>query len=107
MVSSIGYNPDRLPRGYSFDDIKIGMVVTDLCVMDFGAADHKPRLVSLHPGITSINVMDATGFDLVVEGQLPTTTAPTMAQLAVIAELDPHGLRSKMIKDDPKGNRSL
>ena len=66
FVSSIGYNPERLPRGHRLDDIDIRLVVTDLCVMDFGGADHRMRLVSLHPGITLAQVRENTGFALEV-----------------------------------------
>ncbi len=38
FVSSIGYNPARLPKGHRLDDIDIRLVVTNLCVMDFGGA---------------------------------------------------------------------
>ena len=33
-------------------------------VMDFGGADHRMRLLSLHPGITVQQVRDNTGFEL-------------------------------------------
>ncbi len=62
FVSSIGYNPARLPKGHSLDDIDIRLVVTDLCVMDFGGPDHQMRLVSLHPGISVEQVQENTGF---------------------------------------------
>ena len=62
FVSSIGYNPARLPKGHSLDDIDIRLVVTDLCVMDFGGPEHQIRLVSLHPGITVEQVQENTGY---------------------------------------------
>lgn len=36
MVASAGYNPARLARGWGFDDIDIRLLLTNLCVMDFG-----------------------------------------------------------------------
>lgn len=52
FVSSIGYHPARLPKGHKLDDVDIRLVITNLCVMDFGGPDHQIRLVSLHPGVT-------------------------------------------------------
>jgi glutaconate CoA-transferase subunit B len=106
FVSSIGYNPERLPRGHSLEDIDIRLVVTDLCVMDFGGTDHQMRLVSLHPGISAEQVCDNTGFELEIGGDVPVTAAPTDAQLAIIATLDPHNQRAHQIKGNPAGDRS-
>ena len=107
FVSSIGYNPARLPRGHSLDDVDIRRVVTNLCVMDFGGAAHAPRLVSLHPGVTVAQVRDNTGFELEVPAQLPVTTAPTGEQLAIVAALDPHNQRAVQIKGNPPGNGAV
>ena len=105
FVSSIGYNPARLPRGHSLDDIDIRLVVTDLCVMDFGGPGHQIRLVSLHPGISVEQVQENTGYPVHIPGEVPITAAPTEAQLAIIAALDPHNQRAYQIKDNPRGNR--
>lgn len=106
LVCTIGYNPERLPRGYQLDDIDLRLIVTDLCVMDFGGPDHQVRLLSLHPGITAQQVQDNTGFDIFIPQEVATTVAPTEEQLAIIAELDPHNLRAKQLKDNPPGDRS-
>jgi len=106
FVSSIGYNPERLPKGHSLDDVDIRRIVTDLCVMDFGGPDHQVRLVSLHPGITVEQVVENTGFELHIPEEVPTTPAPTPEQLAIIAEMDPHNQRAMQIKDNPAGDRS-
>ena len=106
FVSSIGYNPERLPRGHSLDDIDIRLVVTDLCVMDFAGADHRMRLVSLHPGISLEQVCENTGFALEIGEEVPVTAAPTAEQLAIIAGLDPHNQRAHQIKGNPAGDRS-
>ena len=106
FVSSIGYNPARLPKGRTLDEVDIRLVVTDLCVMDFGGADHQIRLVSLHPGITVEQVRENTGYDIHVSGEVPATAAPTAEQLAIIATMDPHNQRAYQIKDNPPGDRS-
>ena len=106
FVSSIGYNPARLPRGHALDDVDIRLVVTDLCVMDFGGPDHQLRLVSLHPGINVEQVQENTGYAIHVPDNVAVTTAPTPEQLAIIAALDPHNQRAYQIKDNPPGDRS-
>ena len=104
FVSSIGYNPERLPRGRSLDDVDIRLVVTNLCVFDFGGPEHQARLVSLHPGVSAEQVQENTGYPLVISGEVPTTAAPTEAQLDIIAALDPHNQRAAQIKDNPPGD---
>ena len=106
FVSSIGYNPERLPKGHALDDIDIRRVITDLCVMDFGGPDHQIRLLSLHPGISAEQVQESTGYPVHVPADVATTTAPTLAQLSIIAALDPHNQRALQIKDNPPGDRS-
>ncbi|MCZ6829050.1 MAG: ketoacid CoA transferase [Gammaproteobacteria bacterium] len=106
FVSSIGYNPQRLPKGRSLDDVDIRLIITDLCVMDFGGANHQVRLRSLHPGISAEQVVEKTGFEIEVPATVPGTTVPTAEQLAIIAEMDPHNQRAYQIKDNPAGDRS-
>jgi len=106
FVSSIGYNPARLPRGHALEDVDIRLVVTDLCVMDFGGPDHQLRLVSLHPGIAVEQVQENTGYAIHIPADVPLTTAPTAEQLAIIEALDPHNQRAYQIKDNPPGDRS-
>lgn len=105
VVASVGYNPARLPRGYRLDEIDLRLVITDLCVMDFGGPDHQLRIVSLHPGVSEQEVRDNTGFELAIVDNVTTTAAPTAAQLAIMAELDPKNIRARQIKDNPPGTR--
>lgn len=98
MVASVGYNPQRLPRGYSFDDIDLRMVVTDLCVMDFGGPGRQMRILSLHPGVSTQQVQEATSFPLYVPDHIPQTAAPTEQQLALLRKFDPHNLRAAALK---------
>ena len=106
FVSSIGYNPERLPKGHALDDIDIRRVITDLCVMDFSGPDHQIRLVSLHPGISAEQVQENTGYPVFIPDEVPVTPAPTVEQLALIAAIDPHNQRAMQIKDNPAGDRS-
>lgn len=105
VVASVGYNPARLARGWSLDEIDIRLIVTDLCVMDFQGPQRQVRIRSLHPGVSAAEVQDKTGFPLHIPESIPTTAAPTAAQLALLAELDPHNLRASQLKDNPPGVR--
>lgn len=97
MVSSVGYNPARLERGWRLDEIDIRLILTNLCVMDFGGPAHQVRLLSVHPGVTVEQVVQATGFALHVPDQVPTTPDPSPEQLALLAQLDPHNLRASVL----------
>lgn len=106
MVASVGYNPARLARGWSLDDIDIRLIVTDLCVLDFGGPQRQMRVRSLHPGVELAQVLDNTSFDLALPAQIPSTALPTTAQLEILQRLDPHNLRSRQLKDNPPAVRS-
>ena len=106
VVCSIGYNPERLPKGYALEDIDIRLVITDLCVMDWKGPRHMLQLRSLHPGISVEQVLDNTGFEIHVPDQVSVTTAPNQEQMDIIAQLDPQNWRAKQIKDNPPGNRA-
>ncbi len=93
MVAGIGYNPDRWPDGQPPKHLDLRRIVSNLAVMDFGGAHHAIRVVSLHPGVTFDQVQDNTGFALERIAGLGETPPPSDAQLEVIEQLDPHGLR--------------
>jgi acyl CoA:acetate/3-ketoacid CoA transferase beta subunit len=88
MVSGVGY----LRGGGQFHDVY--RVVTNLCVLDFGGPSHAMRVVSVHPGVTLDEVVEQTGFPLVVEDP-PETRTPTDEELALLSTLDPDGVRNK------------
>ena len=101
MVSSVGYNPARRVAGAQFGDVRLHRIVTNLCVLDFGGAHHAIRILSLHPGVTVEQVQAATGFPLETASGLSTTPLPDAEQRAIIARLDPHGLRAAVLKGNP------
>lgn len=68
------------------------MVVSPLAVLDFEEESKTMRLVSVHPGVTVAQVVAATGFPLVIPEQVPTTTPPTEAELAILRNFDEDGL---------------
>lgn len=106
MVSGVGYNPARWSKNMRQDLMEIRHIVTNLCVMDFGGPDHAIRVRSLHPGVTFEEVQENTGFELLKAPEMGETAHPTAEQLALIAQLDPHNLRSRQLKDNPPGIRS-
>ena len=107
FVCMAGYDPERYLGGQPPRGLDLRIIVTNLCVMDFGGPDHQIRVVSLHPGVTFEEVQDNTGFPLArIAEEIPVTPAPTAEQLAAIARLDPNTVRATVFKDNPPGDRS-
>jgi glutaconate CoA-transferase subunit B len=107
FVCMAGYNPDRYVNGKPPAGLDLRIIVTDLCVMDFGAPQHAIRIKSLHPGVAFDEVQANTGFPLVrPEGVIPITPAPTAQQLAIICRIDPNNIRASVFKDNPPGVRA-
>ena len=100
MVSGVGYNPAKRVAGGNFSGVDLRRIVTNLCVMDFGGTDHAIRVISLHPGVSFDDVQAETGFEL-GKGDIVETPMPGEEELAIIASLDPHGVRASVIKDNP------
>jgi glutaconate CoA-transferase, subunit B len=68
-------------------------LVTPLAILDFETADHRMRLASVHPGVTVEEVVEATGFELEIPDQVPTTPDPTAEQLELLrTRIDVDGL---------------
>lgn len=59
-VCSAGYNPARWPQGKQPRYLDLRLIVTNLCVMDFGGPQHAIRVTSLHPGVSFEEVQDNT-----------------------------------------------
>ena len=98
VVCGVGYDrAGRLgPAERRFHHLK--RVVTNLGVLDFESPEHRMRLRSVHPGVTVDEVVAATGFDLVVPGDLAESRLPTADELTLIRDvIDPHDLRSKEV----------
>ena len=106
MISGAGYNPAKRAAGGNFSGLDLRVIVSNLCVMDFGGPDHAIRVVSLHPGVTFDEVQAATGFPLCRAEHLPETALPGPAELAVIAQLDPHNIRATVLRDNPPARRT-
>jgi acyl CoA:acetate/3-ketoacid CoA transferase beta subunit len=95
-----GVGPKRAreagPGASKYNDIH--RIVTNLAVFDLGGPDDTVRLLSVHPGVSVEDVQQATGFELVVDGEVPATREPTYSELVIIREmLDPKGLRDREV----------
>jgi len=100
IVTGIGY--DRAARlgaaAARFHEIR--RVVSNLGVFDFETPDHRMRVRSLHPGVTLDEVVAATGFELAVPDDVPTSRLPTPEELRLLDEvIDPNGTRFKEVPD--------
>lgn len=69
------------------------LVVTPLAVMDFEEESKKMRLKSLHPGISLKEVIQNTGFDLVIPEAITETPPPKEEEIKILREVvDPYGV---------------
>ena len=99
VVSGVGY--DRAAalgeRAARFHEIR--RVVSNLGVFDFDTPDHSMRLASVHAGVGVEEVVENTSFELVIDGEIPETRAPTDRELEIIREvLDPKGIAAREVK---------
>ena len=62
MVSGMGYQNKDLSNG----KFEIKLVVTNLGVFDFNGENNNLQLLSLHPGVSIDNVIENTGFDVII-----------------------------------------
>lgn len=103
VVSGVGYDRAAALGSVASRFHEIRRVVSNLAVMDFEAdnADGVAvmRLRSVHPGVSVDEVAEATGFDLVVEGDVPESRVPTAEELSMLDQIDPSGFRFKEVPD--------
>ncbi|MDQ6526037.1 CoA-transferase [Nocardioides sp. LHD-245] len=99
-VSGVGPRRARAAGSAASRFNDIHRVVSNLAVFDLGGPDDTMRLVSVHPGVSVDEVVDATGFALEVSAEVPTTREPSTEELLLIREMiDPKGLRFKEVPD--------
>ena len=98
VVSGVGYD-----RAAKLDDAttrrhELGVVISNLAVYDFQTTDHSMRLRSVHPGVSVAEIIQNTGFELVIDDDVPETRLPTAEELALIREkIDPKGILAREV----------
>jgi acyl CoA:acetate/3-ketoacid CoA transferase beta subunit len=93
VVSGVGYDRAAAlgPAAARFHCLP--RVVSDLGVFDFATPSHTMRLVSVHPWSSVGEIVERTGFELVVPEAPPVTRVPTDEELRLIREeIDPLAL---------------
>ena len=92
FITSPGYlqgGDSRREAGLIFG--RVSRVVTDLGILGFDAGSKAMRLEALHPGVKVEQVVENTGFELLMADEIGVTEPPTEHELAVLRELDPSG----------------
>jgi len=94
MVAGVGYDSAATAGPAAMRYQRLRRVVSNLATFDWDPDSHRMRLLTVHPGVSLEGVIAATGFDLVLPDEVPTTREPTEAELTLIREvIDPAGAR--------------
>lgn len=89
FITSPGYltgGGSRAEAGLIYGDV--GYVVTDLALLDFAPGSRRMRLRALQPGVTFDDVLDATGFELLIHDDVDQLTEPSEEELTILRELN-------------------
>ncbi|WP_206679571.1 CoA-transferase [Vreelandella salicampi] len=88
FVTTLGFGRDGKGRD-GVPNIGKGptRVITDLCVMKPDPESKELVVVSLHPGVSREDVIDATGWEIRFAEQLESTPEPSETELDVLREL--------------------
>ncbi len=90
FITSPGYldgGTSRQEAGLVFG--RVVCVVTDLGILGFDEDSKAMRLEQVHPGVSVEDVIENTGFDLIIPDVVPTTEPPTEEELNLLRALDP------------------
>lgn len=68
------------------------LVVTNLCQMDFDPNTKRIRLGTIHPGVSVQQILENTGFDLIVPKNVQMTEPPTLEEIDLLRAIDPNGI---------------
>jgi glutaconate CoA-transferase subunit B len=61
-------------------------VVTDLCTLGFDKKSKRMKLLALNPGITINDVVENTGFELIIPGKIEQNDGPSVEELRILRE---------------------
>lgn len=67
-------------------------VITDLAILDFEPVTRRMRVERLHQGVALSDVIDNTGFELIVPDEIPETPPPSAQELLLLRKIDPDGV---------------
>jgi acyl CoA:acetate/3-ketoacid CoA transferase beta subunit len=94
VVCGIGYDRAAELGGDAARFHEIRRVVTNLGTFDFATPDHRMRVRTRHPGVTIDEIAAATGFELVIDDDVPESRPPTDDEIRLIREvIDPDATR--------------
>lgn len=84
VVTGVGWDRAEAagPSATRYWDVR--RVVTNLAVLDVETPERRLRIRSVHPGVTVDEVVAATGFELVVPGEVAETRLPTPEELELL-----------------------
>lgn len=106
VVSGVGYEPDGPDYLQVRKYVDLRLVVTDLAVLDICPQRKRMRLVSVHPWATVERVQANTGFELIIDGDVPETPAIDEEALHVLRTvIDPRGVASREVPDQEPWER--
>jgi len=94
FITTVGYlrgSNSRKEEGLpACSEIK---VITNLCTLSFNNATREMQVESLHPGITSLQVKENSGFDIFIDENVKQTDLPTIEELQLLRnKIDPNKL---------------
>ncbi len=67
-------------------------VITQLGLFGFDESVKRMQLLAVHPGVSVAEVIEATGFELIVPDNVATTEPPPAEVIKVLHEVDPTGM---------------
>lgn len=98
VASGVGYEPRADVDDTARRFVELRRVVTNLAVLDICPDRGLLRLRSVHPWSTMEDVIAATGFDLVLDGEPGTTAGPDDHALRILRTvIDPRGVGSREV----------
>ena len=88
FITTLGYGRDgQARRGKTTIGKGPTLVISDLCILKPETETNELMVVSLHPGVTKDQVIEATGWDIRFADALATTDLPTQNEIDVLREL--------------------
>ncbi len=94
VVTGVGWDRAIAAGRVVTQSFDLNCVVTNLAVLDWNTTDHRMRIRSVHPGTSVEQVLNATGFELVVPDDVLETRSPTPRELEILSQtVDPEGRR--------------